>query len=39
MIINEHLRIEFEVRSFGYSVYSVLVDSYFLDRKKLFNSI
>ena len=36
MIIDENVRIEFEVRSFGYSVYSVLVDSYFLDKKKTF---
>lgn len=36
MIIDENVRIEFEVRSFGYSVYSILVDSYFLDKKKTF---
>lgn len=36
MIINEHLRIEFEVRSFGYSVYSVLTNAYFLNKKKCF---
>lgn len=36
MIINDHLRIEFEVRSFGYNVYSVLTNAYFLNKKKCF---